>query len=197
MRYSTGVSRASRPLGFDMTYKSGRASFGTPLSSKVPSYAYLLVSLSVVALMVIGEHSEPGSWLFHYVVELDPGRVMGIHAFASCLMVGALAAVIRAGMSGVHIHGDGVEVREVHSWLVPRVRRFRWPELERIVLDQKARIAIDLWDGSRTFLPVVQDRQALSTALERVAAARAIPVRGGVGLDEIPDREDAEHLRVA
>jgi hypothetical protein len=190
------VNRASRPLAFDMTYKSGPASFGTPLSSKAPSYLYLAISLSVVALMVIGEHSEPGSWLFHYVVELDQGRVMGIHAFATCLMVGALAAVMRAGMSGVHIHGDGVEVREVQSWLVPRVRRFRWPELERIVLDQRSRIALDLWDGSRTFLPVVQDRQGLSTALERVAAARAIPVRGGLGLDEIPEREDTD-LRAA
>jgi hypothetical protein len=181
-----------------MTYKSGPASFGTPLASKAASYAYLGVALAVVGLMLIGEHSEPGSWLFHYVVELDPGRVMGIHMFAGSLMIGALAAVIRASMSGVHIHGDGVEVREVHSWLVPRVRRFRWPELERIVLDQKARIALDLWDGSRAFLPVVQDRQALSTALERVAAARAIPVRGGVGLDEIPERDDAEpDLRVA
>jgi hypothetical protein len=28
--------------------------------------------------------------------------------------------------------------------------------------------------------------------LEKVAAARAIPVRGGAGLDEIPDVEDLE-----
>jgi len=175
-----------------MTYRSGQQSFGPPLSRKLPSYLYLVVSCSVVLAMVVGEHSPPGSWLFHYVVELNPGRVMGIHTFAMCLMTGALSAVLRAGMSGVHIHGDGVEAREVQGWVVPRVRRFRWPELERIVLDQKTRIALDLWDGSRAFLPVVKDRQGLSTALEKVAMSRAIPVRGGRGLDEIPEREDVE-----
>jgi hypothetical protein len=40
----------------------------------------------------------------------------------------------------------------------------------------------------------VNDRQALAAALEKVGASRAIPVRGGKGLDEIPDPESDEYL---
>ena len=53
-------------------------------------------------------------------------------------------------------------------------------------------IAIDLWDGSRAFLPEVADREGLASVLEKVAAARAIPVRGGAGLDEIPESHEFE-----
>lgn len=173
-----------------MTYRPAEASFGPPLLRKLPSYAYLLLALAVAVLMLAGEHSSPGSWLFYYVVELDAGRVMSIRTFTACLLVGALAAVLRSGMSGVRIRGDGVEAREVQGWVVPKVRHFRWPQLERIVLDQKTCVALDLWDGSRAFLPAVRDHRGLSAALEKVAAARAIPVRGGVGLDEIPEREE-------
>jgi hypothetical protein len=36
-------------------------------------------------------------------------------------------------------------------------------------------------------LPAVEDREGLVATLERVAAARDIPVQGGRGLDEIPE----------
>jgi hypothetical protein len=116
-------------------------------------------------------------------------RLMSIRTFAACLVVGSLAAVLQASMRGVRVYGDGVESREVHSLIVPRVRRYIWTQLERIVLDQPTRIALDLWDGSRAFLPRVRDREALETMLEQVAAARAIPTLGGRGLDELPDPE--------
>jgi hypothetical protein len=61
--------------------------------------------------------------------------------------------------------------------------------MERIVLDMKSSVALDLWDGRRLFLPVVSNRRKLESTLERVAAARAIPVRGGVGLDEVVEPE--------
>ncbi len=48
-------------------------------------------------------------------------------------------------------------------------------------------VALDLWDGTRAILPEVSDRPSLSATLEKVAHARAIPVRGGHGLDELPD----------
>ena len=53
-------------------------------------------------------------------------------------------------------------------------------------------IALDLWDGSRAFLPEVSDREGLAAVLEKVAVARAIPVRGGAGLDEIPESDEFE-----
>jgi hypothetical protein len=36
----------------------------------------------------------------------------------------------------------------------------------------------------------VEDRASLANALEKVAHARAIPVRGGAGLDDIPEEGD-------
>jgi hypothetical protein len=57
-------------------------------------------------------------------------------------------------------------------------------------LDLPECVALDVWDGTRAFLPEVSDRAGLSAALEKIAAARAIPVRGGSGLDEIPDSQE-------
>ena len=53
-------------------------------------------------------------------------------------------------------------------------------------------IALDLWDGTRSFLHAVDDRAGLSMVLEKVGHARAIPVRGGVGLDELPEADEFE-----
>ena len=75
---------------------------------------------------------------------------------------------------------------------IPRVKRVRWAQMDCIVLDLPQTIAIDLWDGTRAYLPVVNDRALLSATLEKVAAARAIPVRGGAGLDEIPESAEDE-----
>jgi hypothetical protein len=46
---------------------------------------------------------------------------------------------------------------------------------------------VELWDGQRAILPAVGDREGLAAELERVAAARDIPVQGGRGLDDIPE----------
>jgi hypothetical protein len=165
--------------------------FGSPLRVKLPSYLYLALALGMVLVVVLGEQAPTGSWLFQVVVLEDGARTMSIRTFAAALTIGAVAAVLRASMRGVRVHVDGVESREVHGLIVPRVRRYKWLELECIVLDQKHHIALDLWDGSRTFLPAVRDRSALSALLEQVAAAHSIRVRGGVGLDEIV-AQDAE-----
>jgi hypothetical protein len=86
----------------------------------------------------------------------------------------------------VRIRGDGVEYRDIVS-LIPRLRRFKWAQIDRVILDAPRSVALDLWDGTRAFLPEVSDRLSLSATLEKVAYARAIPVRGGIGLDEVPD----------
>jgi hypothetical protein len=49
------------------------------------------------------------------------------------------------------------------------------------------RVVLELWDGRRAELPRVEDMDGLIGTLEKVAAARAIPVLGGRGLDEIPE----------
>jgi len=175
-----------------MTYRPRETVFGPPLVARVPSAVYLLAALAAGALVLLGENGAPGTWLFHYVVEEDVHRVMSVRTFAIILLVSSLASVVRAGMRGVRIFPDGVEARDVVNFIVPKLRRYRWPQIEQIVFDGGALVALDLWDGSRAYLPVVSDQTALVTALEHVALARAIPVRGGTGaiVEEDEDEPD-------
>lgn len=174
-----------------MTYRPQESVFGPPIGARVPSIAYLLLAVGVCLFVLLGEQSVPGTWLFHYVVEEDVRRMMSIRTFALILVVSSLGSVVRAGMRGVRIYPDGVEARDVLNVLVPKLRRYRWPQIEQIVFDTSTSVAFDLWDGSRAYLPPVSDQDALVTALAQVAAARAIPVRGGPVLDEIEDVDDS------
>jgi hypothetical protein len=155
---------------------------------------YLGLALVVGAVVLIGERSGSNSQLFDYVVVQDQQRMMSMRTFAMVLLVGAVASVARAGMRGVRVYADGVEAREIRNWFIPRVKRYHWPQLECIVLDTKSSVALDLWDGRREFLPQVSNRKKLESTLERVAAARAIPVRGGAGLDEVIQPEKQSSL---
>lgn len=169
-----------------MTYRPRESVYSVPWLERVPSLVYLVAAFVTVVLVVIGEHSPPGSWLYEYVVVADRSRLLGSRSFAAVLSVGAIASVLRGSMRGVRIFGDGVEAREITQLFFPRVRRYRWPQMALIVLDQP-HVAVELWDGQRAVLPAVGDREGLVATLERVAAARDIPVQGGRGLDEIPE----------
>jgi hypothetical protein len=181
------MARASRPPGFDMTYRPTETSFGPPLSIRMPSILYAVVAASAVVLVLLAEASPSGSWLYINIVERGVRGIMSARVFAGCLVIGAIASLLRANMRGVRIRGDGVEYRDIVSLGIPRLRRFKWAQIDRVILDQPRSVALDLWDGTRAFLPEVSDRPSLSATLEKVAHARAIPVRGGNGLDELPD----------
>ena len=172
-----------------MTYRPNETAFGPPWSIRISSLLHVAVALAVVTFVIVGETSPSTSWLFVYVVEQDAERVLGARALAVVLVVSSTASVVRTAMRGVRVRPDGVEYRDLISWALPRVRRFKWPQIDRVVLDQKD-VALDLWDGSRAYLPPVSDRAGLATTLEKIALARAIPVKGGGKLDEIPDSAD-------
>ncbi|MES1183844.1 MAG: hypothetical protein ABUL60_08505 [Myxococcales bacterium] len=181
------MARASRPPGFDMTYRPTETSFGPPLSIRMPSILYAVLAAGAVVTVLLAEASPSGSWLYINVVERGVRGIMSARVFAGCLVIGAVASLLRANMRGVRIRGDGVEYRDIVSLGIPRLRRFKWAQIDRVILDQPRSVALDLWDGTRAFLPEVSDRPSLSATLEKVAHARAIPVRGGNGLDELPD----------
>jgi len=172
-----------------MTYRPAETVFGPPMAVRIPSLIYLAIAVLALLVLIAGEMSPAGSWLHYYVVEKDINRLIGSRALVFVLVVSALASVLRASMRGVRIRGDGVEFRDVISVVLPRVRRYKWAQIDRILLDQPS-IAFDLWDGTRAFLPKVSDQTGLSNALEKVAHARAIPVRGGKGLDELPESSE-------
>jgi len=170
-----------------MTYRPTETSFGPPLTLRIPSILYAVLAFAVVVVVLIAESSSPHSWLYVNLVERGVRGLMSARMFAGCLVVGAVASLLRANMRGVRIRGDGVEYRDIVSLGIPRLRRFKWAQIDRVILDSPRQIALDLWDGTRAFLPEVSDRSSLSATLEKVAHARAIPVRGGQGLDELPD----------
>jgi hypothetical protein len=179
-----------------MTYRPEETVFGPPLVVRIPSFLYLALAIAAVVIVMLAERSEPGSFLYVHVLERGIKGVISAQTVAIVLLVGALASILQSSMRGVRIRGDGVEYRDMVTIGIPRVKRLRWAQMDCIVLDLPQTIAIDLWDGTRAYLPVVSDRALLSATLEKVAAARAIPVRGGAGLDEIPEREEEEDEEV-
>ena len=175
-----------------MTYRPTETSFGPPLSIRVPSLLYAALALGAVVVVLLAEASPSGSWLYINVVERGVRGIMSARACAACLVVGAIASLLRTNMRGVRVRGDGVEYRDIVSLGIPRLRRFKWAQIDRVILDSPRSVALDLWDGTRAFLPEVSDRPSLCATLEKVAHARAIPVRGGKGLDELPESGEFE-----
>jgi len=188
------MARLSRPPGFEMTYRPrSTQTFGPPIVSRIPSLVYLALALGLVGFVVIGSLSAQGSFLFRYVVEADSQRLLGARPLAAIVLASAVASVLRSRMRGVIVHPEGLEARDVLGFVGwPRVRRFAWPQIDKIVLDSGRSIAIDLWDGRREWLPPVGKRDELAQTLERVAIARAIPVSGGTGMFEPPEQEELE-----
>lgn len=189
---SITVARPSRPPGFDMTYRPTERVFLPPWHLRLPSLVYLGLAVMVLVVVVVAEQSPTNSALFIRVIEQNARRVISPRTFAILLVVSAASAAIRTGMRGVRVRGDGIEYRDIVGFVWPKRRRYRWPQIDRILFDIPAEIAVDLWDGTRAYLPKVADRDGLVSTLEVVAAARAIPVRGGAGLDDIPEADELE-----
>ncbi len=190
-----------------MTYRPDRRqTFGPPLRDRALTIGYVVLAATVVGLIIYGQNAPSSSIFFKYVVEGDRHRVVSSSACAIVLGVSAAAAFIREQMRGVVVHPDGIELRELLSFGLPKVRRLAWAQIDRVSVppaDPRTRapkviganIRLDLWDGSREWLPKVANTMALSLLLERVALARAIPVEGGTGLlDDLgnPMDEDDE-----
>ena len=172
-----------------MTYRpERRIAFGPPLRQRMASFAYLAFALAVCGVIVYGQRAPSGSRLFHYVVEGDSGRIIPSSVCAIILICSAVAGVLREQMRGVILHPEGIDVRELLSLGWPRVRRFHWSQIDRVFVPsaqaptEAKTIRLDLWDGTRTWLPDVANASELGMMLERVALARAIPIEGGTGL---------------
>lgn len=175
-----------------MTYRPTEVVFPPPWRVRLPSLVYLALALLIGAVVLVAESGSSNSQLYVWVVENNSKRIISSSTFSILLLLSAFALVLREGMRGVRVLGDGIEYRDVASFIVPKRRRLRWPQMDRIVLDQPSHIAIDLWDGTREFLPQVLDQVRLAATLERVAVARAIPVRGGRGVDDVPESSEFE-----
>jgi hypothetical protein len=172
------MARESRPPGFDMSYRpQGRQSFGPPVRTWVLPASYLVVAILFAGVVAAAYTQTSGGWLFRYIVEGDQHRVVGAKFLALFVVLGGVAAVARTGMRGVVVHADGIEARDVVNFAWPKVKNCTWAEIDEFVFEGKS-VGLRLWDGDRLWLPQVLDQEGLRRAVERVAVARGIPLRG-------------------
>jgi hypothetical protein len=78
-------------------------------------------------------------------------------------------------MRGVLVHPDGIEARYLLPMGVPRVKRWAWAQVERVVLDDQGAM-LELWDATYERLPDVARPKELAALLERIASERRIVV---------------------
>lgn len=164
---------------FEMAYtpESGeRFAFGPPLATRLPSLVYLAVALAAGLAVVIGYSSSSNSALFRYIVEGDKHRVLASPGFALILVASAIGTAVRAQMRGVTLSSEGLETRTLLMFGLPRVRRFAWPQIDRIVMDERHTVMLELWDGTYQRLPDVADGRGMTQLLEKIANGKRLPV---------------------
>lgn len=172
-----------------MTYRPAEEFFGPPLSMRLPAFIHAFVALLIVALVFVVERGPRDSALYVYMFQKK--HMIDTHVAAGAFALSSLLSIMRDGMRGVKIRRNWMEYRELLSGIWPRFRRYRWAQIDRINFEESGSISLDLWDGRREFLPPVSNVDGLRNVLERLAAARAIPVQGARGLDDLEEAEDA------
>lgn len=163
---------------FEMAYnpeKSDRFAFGPPLSQRAPSLVYLALALLLGAVVLFAYNGSSNTSLYRFIVEGDRGRPIGSGPLAFLILFSAVGTVIRAGLRGVIVTAEGVEARYLLPLGVPRIRKWTWPQIDRLVVDGES-VMLELWDGQYERLPRVRQGQELAELLQRVALARGRPV---------------------
>lgn len=164
---------------FEMTYSAPtgrRTKFGPPLRQRIPSALYLLAALGLGAVVLYGYTTAPtDSRLFVWLVEGDRDRVLSASVLASIVVVSALATTLRTHMRGVLVGDEWIEARYLLAFGIPRARRWAWPEVTRVVLDDVS-VGLELWDGSFHRLPEVSAARELAGRMASEARRRRIDV---------------------
>ncbi len=173
-----------------MTYRPLAEFFGPPWAMRLPSLIHGTLAVLVVILVFLAQQGSLGGGAYHYLFRerhlIDPYMAAGAFGLSAVL------SIVRDSMRGVQIRPNWIEYRELLSSVWPRVRRYRWAQIEGICFEAGGGIGVDLWDGRREFLPTVSQPEGLRRTLAHVAHARAIPLMGK-GVDEFleTDREAA------
>lgn len=163
---------------FEMAYspKIGeRIAFGPPLRQMLPSLLFLVFALALVGMVIAAHVGSSNSRLYVWLVEGDRNRPIGSAPLSFIVLMSALGTVLRARMRGVVVHADGLEARYLLPMGLPRIRRWAWPQVERIIFDPE-HVMLELWDGTYERLADVADTPKLSAVLEAVAASRKMRV---------------------
>jgi hypothetical protein len=163
---------------FEMAYspvEGDKFSFGPPLYQRIPSLFFLAFALAMVAFVFIVEAGPSNSRFYAWLVEGNRGRPLSAQTLSFIVLASAIGTIVRAQMRGVIIRADGVEARYLLAMGLPRIRRWAWSQIERIVLDD-SQVMFELWNGQYERLPPVRDPAKLGELLERIATGRRIRV---------------------
>jgi len=161
---------------FEMAYSPvdrDRFRFGPPWRQRLLSLCFVAFAGAMVATVLYGESRASGTALSTWLAEQDRGRPIGSLGLSVIVLLCALGTVARAQMRGLVIRADGVEARYLLPLGFPRIRRWTWAQVERIVMDE-ASVMFELWNGEYERMPEVQDHAGLCELLERIAAGRKI-----------------------
>lgn len=152
---------------FEMAYNpnpSERFVFGPPIWQRLPSLLFLGFAGVIGMATVLAHQGSSNTALYRFIVSENRTPLVFV------IVLAAVATFIRSGLRGVIITGEGVETRTL-SMGFPRVRKYRWAQIDRIVLD-KEDVLFELWNGTYERLPKVRDGEKMSDLLERVAVGR-------------------------
>lgn len=152
---------------FEMAYNpnpSDRFVFGPPIWQRLPSLLFLGFAGVIGMATVLAHQGSSNTALYRFIVAENRTPLVFV------IVLAAVATFIRSGLRGVVITSEGVETRTL-SMGFPRVRKYRWAQIDRIVLD-KEDVLFELWNGTYERLPKVRDGEKMSDLLERVAVGR-------------------------
>lgn len=164
---------------FEMAYSPDkddeRLSFGPPLWQTLPSYLFGALCLALVIVVATTYFGSSNSRLYVWIVEGDRGRPIPSSALAFIVFLSGLATVVRAHMRGVVITKEGIEARYLLPMGVPRVKRWQWAQVHRMVMDKRG-VMLELWDSSYERLPAVAEAPRLMGVLAHAAGKHGIVI---------------------
>lgn len=160
---------------FEMSYAaptgSERIAFGPPLLQRLPSLAYLAFCVAIVAVVGWAHTTTSSSWLHDWIIVGDERRPMSSLHLAAVLLASGCGVVLRTELRGVVVTATGVETRDLAVLGMPRIRRYTWPQIDRLILDGTD-VVVELWNGEYDRFPRVARSRELSGLLAGLAEAR-------------------------
>lgn len=152
---------------FEMAYNPNpddRFAFGPPIWQRLPSLIFLGFAAAVGIAALVAHNGSSNTALYRFIVAENRTPLVIV------IVIAAIATFVRAGLRGVIVTRDGVETRTLNFGF-PRVRRFRWAQIDRVVLD-KDEVLFELWNGTYERLPPVNDGEKMVDLIARIATGR-------------------------
>ena len=162
---------------FEMAYQPEtpfRHAFGAPLVQHVPAMVWFLFTLAVTIVVVVAHHVSSNTALYAWVVERDRGGIPAA-ALAFLVLLSGVATLARSYMRGVIVHRDGLEARYILPLGMPRVRKWAWAQIHRMVVSDDG-VMVELWTNEYEKLPPVAKTAELAALLVQMAAQHGITV---------------------